>query len=134
MLDGGATGRVGLALPEGSRIAGRPVPNMLLVPTGLRRSDPRIVRWEHLRAGPRLHLVVGAPDGDFTTSAMVRVRVNDTELGSFEVLRNEGGLRDYTYDTAAFRGDEVTLELEMEARARGQQAAFVVAGGFTEDP
>lgn len=134
MLDGGATGRVGLALPEGPRIAGRPVRNMLLVPTGLRRSDPRVVRWEHLVAGPRLHLVVGAPDGDFTTSAMVRVRVNDTELGSFEVLRNEGGLRDYTYDTAAFAGDEVTLELEMEARARGQQAAFVVAGGFTSRP
>ncbi len=38
MLDGGAMGRVGLALPDRPRVAGRPV-HMLLVPTGLRRAE-----------------------------------------------------------------------------------------------
>lgn len=130
MMDGGAMGRVGLALPDRPRVAGRPV-HLLLVPTGLRRSAPRIVRWEHVPAGPRLHLVVGAPDGEFTSDARVTVRVNDEALGTFEVPRGEGGLRDHTFDTSRFSG-EVTLELEMEAMHRGQQAAVVIGGGFVD--
>jgi len=130
MMDGGAMGRVGLALPERPRVAGRPV-HLLLVPTGLRRAVPRVVRWEGVPAGPRLHLVVGAPDGEFTSPARVTVRVNDEALGTFEVLRGEGGLRDHVFDTARFSG-EVSLELELEATQRGQQAAVVIGGGFVD--
>jgi hypothetical protein len=123
-------GRVGLALPDRPRIAGRPV-HLLLVPTGLRRAVPRVVRWERVPAGRRLHLVVGAPDGEFGSAARVTVRVNDEALGTFEVPRDEGGLRDHIFDTARFSG-EVTLELELEATQRGQQAAAVIGGGFVD--
>lgn len=128
MLDGGAMGRVGLALPDRPRVAGRPV-HMLLVPTGLRRADPRVVRWEHVASGPRLHLVVGAPDGEFTSPARVTVRVDGTELGTFDVERGEDGLRDHVFDTPDLP-PEVALEIELVAVRRGQQAAIVVAGGF----
>jgi hypothetical protein len=130
MLDGGAMGRVGLALPDRPRVAGRSV-HLLLIPTGLRRTAPRIVRWEHVPVGPRLFLVAGAPDGDFTSGAHVTVRIDGTGIGTFDVPRGEGGLLDHTYDTSAFSG-EVTLELELEATHRGQQAAVVIGGGFVD--
>lgn len=132
MLDGGAMGRVGLALPDMPRIDGRLVPGMLLIPTGLRRSDPRVVRWENVPAGRSLHLVVGAPDGEFTTAAQVVVRIDGTDVDAFSVVRDEGGLRDRLIDTSAFDGREVSLEIEMRGTRRGQQAAIVVAGGFSD--
>jgi hypothetical protein len=130
MLDGGAMGRVGLALPDSPRVADRPVRGMLLIPTALRRGDVRRVRWEHIAGAGTLHLVVGAPDGDFTSSADVIVRIDDAEVAHFEVLRDEDGLRDVVIETPDAAGHEVTLEIEMSATRRGQQAAIVVAGGF----
>jgi|GEM_PF-1634074 len=130
MLDGGAMGRVGLALPDSPRIAGRPVRGMLLIPTALRRGDVRRVRWDHLAATGTLHLVVGAPDGEFASPSDVIVRIDDVEVAHLEVLRDEGGLRDVVIETPHAAGHEVSLEIEMSATRRGQQAAIVVAGGF----
>ncbi len=130
MLDGGAMGRVGLALPDSPRVADRVVRGMLLIPTALRRGDERRVRWEDVRATERLHLVVGAPDGEFTSPADVVVRIDDVEVAQFTVVRDEGGLRDVVIDTPDAAGHEVRLEIEMRATRRGQQAAIVLAGGF----
>lgn len=130
MLDGGAMGRVGLALPDGLEIAGHAAPGMLLIPTGLRRSDPRVVRWDDVLATERFQLVYGAPEGEFTSDAMVKVRIDGVEVAQFESARSDAGLRDLVIDTTHLAGRRVSVEIELSARARGQQAAIAVAGGF----
>lgn len=130
--DGGAMGRVGLALPEGPTIDGRVVRNMLLVPTGERSHEPRVVTWRDVPVGPRLLLVVGAPDG-FDADADVRVRIDGEEVALFTVARSPRGLVEHVVETSRLEG-EVDLEIDMRAVGRARRAAILVAGGFVDAP
>lgn len=126
--DGGAMGRVGLALPDGPTLDGHVVRNMLLVPAGERSHEPRIVTWEHVPVGPRLMLVVATPDG-FDADAELTVRADGEEIGRVVVRREPRSLVEHTIDTSSLEG-EVELEIEMRPAGRLRRAAVLVAGGF----
>jgi hypothetical protein len=128
--DGGAMGRVGLALPEGPTLDGHVVRNMLLVPSGERSHAPRRVTWRDVPSTARFLVVVAVPDG-FGNDAELVVRLDGAEAGRFVVRAEPRGIVEHVIETPALDG-AVDVEIEMSP-VHHRRGAVIVAGGFVPD-
>ncbi len=121
-LDQGVHGETGLATSQPLHVNGRRM-ELFLVST--QRGRARTVRWHRIPATATLALRWAVPD-ELTGGGALFVRVDNAELASLPLPRApDGTLHTERFDTRAYDGREVTLELELRGAA-----GVVVDGGF----